>query len=139
RRPRRISRAVPPCARDVGRVRRARLGGAERSGALRRGGGTAAFGVARRRPIRRRTRDADIARPLLATRTRLVDAAGVRQARGPKSHRQDDRTPLPPLRRLRGACVLALAHPRLGPRGLNNLSAHFADTRLFARVPESFV
>ena len=69
-----------------------------------------------RRPVRRRTRDADVARPLLAPGARLVDPSDLREARRPQGERQDDRAQVPPLRRLRRPCVLASADARLGPR-----------------------
>ena len=63
----------------------------------------AAARAAGRRPVRRRARDADVARPLLAARARLVDATDVREARRPQGRGQDDRAQVPPLRRLRRA------------------------------------
>jgi N-glycosylase/DNA lyase len=76
-------------------------------------GRTAAARAARRRPLRRGARD-DADRPLLEARARLVDAADVRKAERPQGERRDDDAPLPPLRALRGARVLALPHARLG-------------------------
>src|SRR5205085_2493650 len=70
---------------------------------------------ARRTPRRRGARDADVTRPLLAPRARLLDASDVREARRPQGRGQDDRAQVPPLRRLRGPRLLAAPHAQLGP------------------------
>src|SRR5205085_7551453 len=62
------------------------------------------------------SRDADLARPLLPARPRLVDASDLREARRPQGERQDDRADVPPLRRLRRSGILAAPRPRMGPR-----------------------
>src|SRR5438876_502755 len=68
------------------------------------------------RAVRRGARDADVARPLLPARARLVDSPDVRQAlrRAWCSEGLDDRAALQALRRLGGPGVLAVPDARLG-------------------------